>query len=244
MKLDLNCDLGEGELFSRTRALMRCITSANVACGGHAGNMETMLTCVRLAKQYRVRIGAHPGAWDREQFGRASIQITPPDLDLLLLHQVGALEKVARSVGLKLHHIKLHGALYHTTESDERLARRYVAAVARWWPQARIYAAAGGLIARLSQRARVRVWEEVFADRAYREDGSLLSRDQPTAVFDDVRKVIQRAQELLRFGEITTVSGKKLKCAPQTLCFHSDTPAAVEIAKALLSCLAEPENGG
>jgi UPF0271 protein len=233
MKFDLNCDLGEGETLSRTRAIMRCITSANVACGGHAGNVETMLSCVRLAKQYRVRLGAHPGAWDREQFGRAAVETNPQDIELLLLHQVSALEKVARSVGLKLHHIKLHGALYHATESDERLARRYVAVVARWWPQTRIYAAAGGLVARLSRRAHVRVWEEVFADRAYHEDGSLFPRDQPGAVLVDVRKIIERVQELLNFGEITSVSGKKLKFSPQTLCLHSDTPAADEIAKAL-----------
>jgi UPF0271 protein len=222
---------------------MRCITSANVACGGHAGNVETMLTCVRLAKQYRVRIGAHPGAWDREQFGRASVETNPQDIELLLLHQVSALEKVTRSIGLKLHHIKLHGALYHAAESDELLARRYVAAVARWWPQSTIYAAAGGLVARLSRRANVRVWEEVFADRAYREDGSLLPRDQPAAILKDVRQVIQRAQELLNFGEITALSGNKLKFSPQTLCLHSDTPAADEIAKALLRLLGRRKEG-
>ena len=154
-------------------------------------------------------------------------------MELLLLQQVNALEKVIRSIGLKLHHIKLHGALYHATESDARLARRYVAAVARWWPQARIYAAAGGLVGRWSRRAHVKVWEEVFADRAYLDDGSLLPRDQPGAVFKDVRQVIQRAQELLNFGEVATVSGKRLKFTPQTLCLHSDTPAADERAKAL-----------
>src|ERR1041385_2748764 len=151
MKLDLNCDLGEGEPLARTRALMRWITSANIACGGHAGDVKSMEACVRLAKQFGVRVGAHPGPWDRDDFGRGSVRMTPDELELLLLQQVGALERMARAHRVPLHHIKLHGALYHLSETDSALGRRYLECVGRWWPSAKIYARAGGAI---KQRAR------------------------------------------------------------------------------------------
>ena len=132
MKLDLNSDLGEGEPIARTRALMRWITSANVACGGHAGDAKSMQRCVRLAKQCGVRLGAHPGPWSRGDFGRSAIQITPEEFELLLLQQVGALERVARANGARLHHIKLHGALYHASEAQTEIGECYVKSVARW----------------------------------------------------------------------------------------------------------------
>src|SRR4030095_5379345 len=126
MNLDLNCDLGEGEPQTRTRALMRWITSANVACGGHAGDVRSMSVCVRLCKEFGVLLGAHPGAWSRTDFGRGTVQIEPVELELLLLHQISALERIATQHGVHLHHIKLHGALYHATENDVPLARRYI----------------------------------------------------------------------------------------------------------------------
>lgn len=233
MQLDLNCDLGEGEPLSLIRTLMRYLGSANVACGGHAGNLETMSACVRLAKEYKVRLGAHPGPWDRENFGRKPLQTDAEELEMLLLHQVSALEAVARSAGMTFHHIKLHGALYHATESDERLARRYVATVARWWPRAKIYAAAGGRVARRCRLTKVEVWEEIFADRAYCDDGSLVPRHQPGAVIGDLPEVLARVERLLAFGDIRSVSGKRLKFHPQTLCLHSDTTDAAALAKAL-----------
>ncbi|PYM12233.1 MAG: hypothetical protein DME18_11940, partial [Verrucomicrobia bacterium] len=165
MKLDLNCDLGEGEPLTRTRALMRWITSANLACGGHAGDLPTMEACVRLAKQHGVRLGAHPGPWSRGDFGRGHARPAPHEMELLLLHQVGALERVARRNGVPLHHIKLHGALYHASEEDDALAKRYVAAVKRFWPQAKIYARAEGRVVRVARRAGLVVWEEAVADR-------------------------------------------------------------------------------
>src|SRR5437867_5375494 len=118
---------------------MRRITSANVACGGHAGDAATMRACARLAKRFGVRLGAHPGPWSRDDMGRGTIELRPDELELLLLHQVGALEAIARAERVKLHHIKLHGALYHASEAVEQLGRCYAAAVARWWPNAIVY---------------------------------------------------------------------------------------------------------
>ena len=237
MKLDLNCDLGEGEPLTRTRALMRYITSANVACGGHAGTFSTMETCVRLAKQHGVHLGAHPGPWNRNDFGRGQMKLLPEELELLLLQQVSALDAVARKGGIRLHHIKLHGALYHASETSAALARQYVATVLRWWPRAKIYAQASGNVARQARRAGLDIWEEAFVDRAYRDDGSLVPRHEANALLSGPRAIIQRAHKILRKEEVATVSGGHIALRPQTLCLHSDTPNAVALARALAKLL-------
>ncbi|PYJ86837.1 MAG: hypothetical protein DME22_03815 [Verrucomicrobia bacterium] len=231
MKLDLNCDLGEGEPLGRTRALMRWITSANVACGGHAGDFTMMESCVRLSKQQDVRLGAHPGPWSRGDFGRGHIQLTPDEMESLLLHQVGALELIAQANGVRLHHIKLHGALYHASEEEDALAKRYVAVVERFWPRARIYARARGRVARIARRGGVVVWEEAFVDRNYRDDGTLVSRNEPNALLTGTSVVVARIRQLLEKGDVTAESGKRIALRPQTLCIHSDTPRAVQLAR-------------
>lgn len=233
MKIDLNCDLGEGEPAVRTRALMRWITSANVACGGHAGDAKSMDLCVRLAKRFGVRLGAHPGPWARGDFGRSSVHITPDELDLLLLQQVGALERIARARGVRLHHVKLHGALYHASEADDKLARRYLRSIARWWRGAVIIAKANGRVARLARRAGVRIWEEGFVDRGYRDDGALVPRDQPGALVTDMPSVLRRVRTILEHCQIETISGGRLRLRPQTVCVHSDTPNSPAIARAV-----------
>ena len=237
MKLDLNCDLGEGEPPSRTRALMRWITSANVACGGHAGDPTTMETCVRLAKQHGIRLGAHPGPWSRNDFGRGRIQITPAELELLLLHQVSALDRVSRANGMRLHHIKLHGALYHASEEDENLVKVYVGTVQRFWPGTKIYVRAGGRVVQIARHLGVPVWEEAFADRAYRDDGSLVPRNEPGAVLTSIRDLRERVRQIIARNEVATVSGQHIPLRPQTICIHSDTPNAVEFARAAAQIL-------
>jgi UPF0271 protein len=234
VKLDLNCDLGEGEPLARTRALMRRVTSANVACGGHAGDLRTMELCVRLARLYGVWLGAHPGPWSRGDFGRGPLQVAPGQLELLLLQQVGALECVARANGVRLHHIKLHGALYHASEENEALAKRYVAMVKRFWPRAKIYARAGGRVARVARHAGLGVWEEAFGDRGYRDDGTLVPRTAPNALLTQTDRVLERVRRLLDEGEIIAASGKRIALRPQTLCIHSDTPHAARLAQAVV----------
>ncbi len=237
MKIDLNCDLGEGEPLTKTRSLMRCITSANVACGGHAGNIQSMDSCVRLAKQYAVRLGAHPGL--ASNFGRGPIRISPPELELLLLHQVSALERIARSHRVRLHHIKLHGSLYHATDESDSLARVYLLTTRRWWPGARIYARAGGRVASLARQFSLRVWEEAFADRQYKQDGSLVPRDRPNACLAHLQEIARRVQQLKRSGRITTLRGSSLFLNVCTICVHSDTPGAVRIARLCRALLDE-----
>src|ERR1051326_4165629 len=237
MKLDLNCDLGEGEPPTRTRALMRWITSANVACGGHAGDLNSMEVCVRLARRFGVRLVAHPGPWNRADFGRGAVRLASGELELLLLQQVGALGHLARASRVQLHHIKLHGALYHASEEDELVAREYVATVKRFWPQAKIYARAGGSVVRHGRRSGLTVWEEAFADRGYREDGTLVPRNEPGALLTRTAPVIARVKRLLEAGEVTAASGARIRFRPQTICLHSDTAHAVDLARAVSNTL-------
>lgn len=235
VKLDLNCDLGEGEPLARTRALMLRVTSVNVACGGHGGDVKTMETCVRLAGREGVRLGAHPGPWSRSDFGRGIVQLEPDELELLLLHQVGALEHLAKANGARLHHVKLHGALYHASEESEALANRYARAVARYWPQAKIYARSGGRVARVARRVGLVVWEEAFADREYREDGTLVPRTEPNAMLLQTHLVVERVRRLFSDGAVIAASGKRIPLRPQTLCIHSDTPRAANLVRAVMN---------
>jgi UPF0271 protein len=237
MKLDLNCDLGEGEPVARTRALMRYISSANIACGGHAGDLKSMQDCVRLAREFGVRLGAHPGPWSRSDFGRRKIQISAGELELLLLQQVGALDQIAHDQGVMLHHIKLHGALYHATEADESLAFHYVADVRKWWPRAKIYARAGGIVAHIARRVGAPVWEEAFADRRYDNKGYLLDRNKPGAVLTNAAAALQQVRGILQRQQIVAVSGARFRVQLQTLCVHSDTPGAAKLARAISELL-------
>ena len=233
MNFDINCDLGEGEPRARTEALMRAITSANVACGGHAGTTASMRLCVRLAKKYSVRLGAHPGPCDTKNFGRGQIKVTPDELESWLLSQVNALQCIAREQRVALHHIKLHGALYHASEADLKIARRYVQVVAEHWPRAKIFARANGRVASFARRAGIVVWEEAFLDRGYCNDGTLVPRSDPGALLTSEEDVLARWERLRTNGEILSVSGKVLRLRPQTLCIHSDTPHAVRLARAV-----------
>jgi UPF0271 protein len=228
--LDLNSDLGEGERLARTHALMKVITSANIACGGHAGSLPTMEKCILLAKRYGVRVGAHPGPCDKTNFGRAPLSIKPDELELLLLQQVGALERLAGAHKAALHHIKLHGGLYHAVEVDGQLAKAYVNAVKRWWPGALIYARARGKVAPTAKKAGVICWQEAFVDRNYRSDGSLVPRDSSDALLKNRKAVSCRLRDIVSYRAVRTIDRKRLILNPQTICVHADTPNAVTFA--------------
>ncbi len=221
MNIDLNCDLGEGESLRHTRSLMQWITSANIACGGHAGDVASMTACVRLAKQEAVHIGAHPGTAN----GRSDVRITPDGLELLLLHQVSALESVTRRERATLHHIKLHGALYHLTDANPALGRRYLEVVKTWWPNLIVYARAGGHVSKLAPKVGVGIWPEAFADRRYHADGTLIPRTEPDALITDPTAAATQAHDLLSDDRIRTV------------CVHSDTPGSTLIARAVATVL-------
>lgn len=229
--IDLNCDLGEGEPAARTRALMRWMHSANIACGGHAGNPESMRRCVRLAAERGVRVGAHPGP--AGGFGRNAQHIEPQTLATAVLHQVGALQVIAAAEGSPLHHVKLHGAYYHASEADPVLARVYLSTLSDYFPQVRVYALAGGRVATLARNMGIEVREEMFADRAYRADGSLVPRSQPGALLDAPHEAIERFKHWLHSGRMRTMEGHEIEIAAQTVCLHGDHPHALALARAL-----------
>jgi UPF0271 protein len=231
MVIDLNCDLGEGEPLSRTRALMRQVTSANIACGGHAGDAASMTTCVALALAEGVRIGAHPGLPSRSDFGRGWSRVTAAGLERILSRQLGALARVAMAQGGRLHHVKLHGALYHSAETDAGLSLTFVEQMRQRWPSLKIYARAGGRVAAIARARGVEVWEEVFLDRAYREDGTLVPRGEPGAVLHGGVAAAARLRCLLRSGELRAQSGHPLRVHANTLCVHSDTRGALTVAR-------------
>jgi UPF0271 protein len=228
---DLNCDLGEGEPWTRTRALLRQVTSANVACGGHAGDALTMERVVVEAKALGVRLGAHPGV--AGAFGRGEATLSPGELQTLVLQQVGALDLLARRQGSRLHHIKLHGALYHAVENDNALGRAYVETVARWFPQVTIYSRAGGLVLTLAHKAGITAWAEGFIDRAYRADGQLVPRNQDGALLTRTQDISKRLREWRQTGGWKSLDGTWVAVPAQTLCLHGDTPGAVALARAI-----------
>ena len=228
---DLNCDLGEGEPWVRTRALLRQVTSANVACGGHAGDALTMERVVVEAKALAVRLGAHPGV--PGAFGRGEVTLSPQQLQTLVLQQVGALDVLARRHGSRLHHIKLHGALYHAVENDDALGRAYVETVARWFPQVTIYSHAGGLVLTLAHKAGITAWAEGFIDRAYRADGQLVPRNQDGALLTRTRDITERLREWRQTGGWKSLDGTWVAVPAQTLCLHGDTPGAITLARAI-----------
>jgi UPF0271 protein len=166
-------------------------------------------------------------------FGRGPLEVSPDQLESWLVTQVGALQRIAREQHVRLHHIKLHGALYHASEADPKVARRYIKVVAEHWPHVRIFARATGRVASLSRRAGVAVWEEVFLDRGYCDDGMLVPRSEPGALLSTVKNVLVRMERLRANGEVLSVSGKVLRLSPQTLCIHSDTPHAARLARAV-----------
>ena len=237
MELDLNCDLGEGEPKGKTRALMRACTSVNIACGGHAGNVESMVFCVSLAKELGVRVGAHPGAWDRAGAGRTEVHLTSAELELLLLQQIGALGHVCQKSGIALHHVKLHGALYHLTESDRKLGDFYLDCLGCWWPRSIVYVRAGGRLAKAAAGRGIKVWEEAFQDRGYRADGTLVPRNAPGALLDNAKEIVRRATAFKSALAIETVTGASLILRPQTACIHSDSPGSVQALRAVRRAL-------
>lgn len=210
---------------------MNWVDSVNIACGVHAGDLETMERCIRTAALRGIRIGAHPGL--PGHFGRASVDLSSAQLQMLLLHQVGGFEHVVHGQGAGLHHIKLHGALYHLVDSDPALARAYLKTAARWFPGVRLFVRAGGRVARMAARYHVPIWEEGFVDRGYCPDGTLVARGEPGALIHDPEDAVARVREYAATGQIRALDETEITLTLQTLCIHGDSPDAVEMARAV-----------
>jgi 5-oxoprolinase (ATP-hydrolysing) subunit A len=233
-RVDLNCDLGEGA--GHDAELMPLITSANIACGAHAGNLETIIETVELAVKHRVMIGAHPGFFDLENFGRVERAITPQEAGRIVLMQVEQLFEIA---GSRLRHVKLHGALYNQVSRDPLLAEGVVAELARLWPDLILFALAGSVLARAASARGLRVAEEVFADRTYQRDGSLTPRSEPNAIITDENAAVAQVLQMVRDGTVQATDGTKVPIVAETICLHGDAPHAVAFARRLRKELAD-----
>jgi UPF0271 protein len=226
--IDLNCDLGEGA--GHDLELMPLITSANIACGAHAGNLETMIEATEAALAHRVGIGAHPGYFDLEHFGRKEREISAQEAGRLVLIQVEQLYEIA---GSKLRHVKLHGALYNQVCRDPFLAETVVSDLARLWPQLILVALAGSVLAKLARDRGLRVAEEVFADRTYQANGGLTPRSQPGALIEDEVAAVAQVLTMVREGHVVATDGTKVPVRADTVCLHGDGAHAVAFARRL-----------
>jgi len=236
MRVDLNCDMGES--FGRYRvgadeAMMPYITSANIACGYHAGDPLVMDRTVRLAAKHGVGVGAHPGFPDLMGFGRRAMQLSPDEIENYVLYQVGALAAFARAAGVELVHVKPHGALYNVAAKDVGLARAIVHGVARFSKGLIVVCLAGSTMIEAAEEAGLRVAQEGFADRAYNPDGTLQSRQEPGAVIHGPQRAAEQAVAMVRDGVVVAHTGEVIPLRVDTICVHGDTPAAVQIAEAI-----------
>lgn len=230
--IDLNCDLAEGA--PHDAAVMPLVTSANIACGGHAGDEATMAATVALARRHGVAIGAHPGHPDREHFGRRLLAIAPEAAAALVVEQVARLAAVA---GEPPRHVKLHGGLYHQVACDAALAAAVADGLAARWPDTILVAPAGSLLVSVARARGLAVAEEAFIDRAYAADGSLVPRSEPGAVIADPREAARRAVLLVREGCVAATAGGVARLHADTLCIHGDGPDPVGLAAAVREAL-------
>jgi UPF0271 protein len=235
MSIDLNCDLGESS--GADADIMASITSANVACAFHAGDPALMRRTVRLARAAGVAVGAHPGLPDLAGFGRREIPVSPEEVEDMVLYQVGALAAIASSEGVRLRHVKPHGALYNMAARDRRLADAIARAVRAFDPLLILFGLAGSEILRAGAAAGLSAAAEGFADRAYEPDGSLTPRSRPGAVVHDVDTVVRRGVRMAAEGTVIATDGSAIAVQVDTICFHGDTSASLQLARALRSGL-------
>lgn len=238
--LDLNCDMGEGfgvYHCGDDAALMAHVTSANIACGFHAGDPGTMARTVRLAVQHSVAVGAHPGLPDLQGFGRREMALSANEAYDLVVCQIGALQAVAAAAGTRLQHVKAHGALYNMAARDESLSEAIARAVRDVDASLLLYALAGSVTVDVARRLGLQVACEVFADRTYQDDGSLTPRRLPGAMITDPGQSVAQVRRMVHEGSVRSLSGREIPIEAHTICLHGDQPGAVEFAMVLRDAL-------
>ena len=232
-QIDLNCDMGElpeAIADGTQEALLPSFTSANVACGGHAGDAATMKTTIEQALRHGVAIGAHPGYPDRANFGRIELQMAPEAVSKFVFEQVKALAQVAEQCGARLVHVKPHGALYNQAVRDQQLAKAIADGVAKWSRELVLVGLAGSPMLDVFRNAGFAAAAEAFADRLYEPDGTLRSRKFSDALIKDPAQAAAQALSMVERGEVTASNGSKVKVQAETICIHGDTPGATKIA--------------
>ncbi|MGE0312220.1 MAG: LamB/YcsF family protein [Lautropia sp.] len=232
--IDLNSDMGEG--FGRWSlgdddALLEHVSSTNVACGFHAGDPRTMATLVRHAKARGVSIGAHPGLPDLQGFGRREMRISPAEAYDMTVYQIGALKGFTDAAGVRLAHVKAHGALYNMAAKDGKLAEALARAVRDVDASLVFFVLSGSVMVDCARQAGLKIACEVFGDRSYQDDGSLTPRSQPGAMITDLQASIDQVLRMVREGRVRAQSGKDVALEVDTLCLHGDQPGAVAFAR-------------
>jgi UPF0271 protein len=241
--IDLNCDLGEGfgawEM-GNDAAMIDLATSVNIACGFHAGDADTMRTTVGLAKARGVSIGAHPGYRDIYGFGRRPFpSMASSEIENMVAYQIGALQAIATMAGHKVTHVKAHGALSNVACDDDRTAKAIASAIRAVDPNLVFVVLANSKLVQAGEAANLPMVHEVFADRAYEDDGQLVSRRKPGSVLHDAKQIADRVVRMVQDGAVVSVTGKVIKMRTDTVCIHGDTPSAVDIARGVRKALKE-----
>jgi 5-oxoprolinase (ATP-hydrolysing) subunit A len=235
MVIDLNCDLGEG--MPTDEAMMPFISSANIACGYHAGNTETMQQTILLCLQHQVAIGAHPSFLDRANFGRTAMNISPLAIEQLVIDQLTAIQLQCNRLGAVLRHVKPHGALYNMSASDESVAMSIAKAVYQFNPGLLLFGLAGSLSVRVAESVGLKAVHEFFADRTYQPDGSLTPRSQPQALITQVQQATQQAWLIAERRMVPTTNGTLISLGAEasnlSICLHGDGPFAVDFGRAI-----------
>lgn len=239
-RIDLNCDMGEmpeAIVDGRQEALMPFLTSVNVACGAHAGDASMMRATIEQAKRFGVRVGAHPGYADRANFGRVPLQLACAEIADSVYEQIRAFGQVAAECGIRVMHVKPHGALYNEAAKKPEIARAIAEAVARWRRDETLIGLAGSLMLDAFREAGFPIAAEAFADRRYESDGSLRSRTRDEALIKDPAQAAAQALRIALHGTVIAHDGREVAVKAQTICIHGDTPDALQIAEAVAKAL-------
>ncbi|HST29866.1 MAG TPA: 5-oxoprolinase subunit PxpA [Chthoniobacterales bacterium] len=229
--VDLNADLGEGA--GHDDELLALVTSANIACGFHAGDASTMRTSIEAARDRNVAVGAHPSLFDRENFGRKELLVKPAEVFDAVVYQLGVFQAIAEACGVRPNHVKPHGALYNMAARDDALAEAIARAVAKVDAKLIFFAPASSALARAGEKQGLHISHEVFADRNYCSDGSLVPRSRADALLHNPSDAAPRVLRMLREGKVRSVDGEDVDVRAETICLHGDNPEAVEFARAL-----------
>jgi 5-oxoprolinase (ATP-hydrolysing) subunit A len=227
--IDINCDTGEG--IGNEKAIMPFISSANIACGYHAGDENTIWKTAELCKKHNVAIGAHPSFLDRKNFGRTELKLDTDDIYDIVTQQLFIIDEIVSDLDVSIHHVKPHGALYNLSAKDKTTAAAIARAVKDFNHELILFGLSGSHSIKEAEKIGLETCNEVFADRTYMEDGSLMPRTMEGAVINDIDKVVQQALQLVNEGTVTTATGKTIKLKADTICIHGDGVHAVELAK-------------
>ena len=235
-KIDINCDVGEG--INNEEFLLPYIQTCNIACGGHAGDAESMQKIVMLGLEYHVKIGAHPSYPDKDNFGRLTLKIGDEQLIQSVQYQINMLNSIVTNLGGELHHIKPHGALYNDIAKNKKLALIFLTAIEKYKENTKLFVPYNSVIEKQAIKRGFRVIYEAFADRNYRDDLRLVNRKNSNALLTDVVEILNHVLEIQHKGIVTSINGTKVRIKANTFCVHSDTENAIEIVKYLSENLA------